>query len=514
MAPPPASLHEEPEAPERLDSPAKSFAKVTLELPSESNGLPNNHPETQNDSRNYKAVQSPGEYEGAGILDAPPSPTRGHKRLSSRSSRSSLRGAKTLKKNGSSDEKAEAVVYEKHEDGNGGQLTSVKPTEDYEKNLKTDEKEYKPITNGNKEEKSSKGEQELELTSGRVASAGWEKSGIRFAPLNVPFKRRLQTCAVLFHTLSVAVTLGWFFFLCAIPFLWPLLIPYLIYVLLSKAGTSGELSQRSDWLRRQKIWSLFASYFPARLHRTTELVPTRKYLFGYHPHGIISHGAFAAFGTEALGFSQLFPGIKNTLLTLESNFRVPLYRDYILRMGLASVSRESCENILSKGGADGEGMGRAITIVVGGARESLETQPGTLRLILNTRKGFVKLAIRTGADLVPVLGFGENDIYEQISPAEHPWVHHGQLFFKKVMGFTVPLFHARGIFNYDVGIMPYRRPMNIVVGRPIEVVKMTKPTQEYIDELHGKYCAELRLLWESWKDTFAKERIKELEIIE
>lgn len=177
MAPPPASLHEESEAPERLDSPPKSFAKVTLELPSEPNGLPNNHPGTQNDSRNYKAVQSPGEYEGAGILDAPPSPTRGHKRLSSRSSRSSLRGAKTLKKNGSSDEKAEAVVYEKHEDGNGGQLTSVKPTEDYEKNLKTDEKEYKPITNGKKEEKSSKGEQELELTSGRVASAGWEKSG-------------------------------------------------------------------------------------------------------------------------------------------------------------------------------------------------------------------------------------------------------------------------------------------------------------------------------------------------
>ena len=35
-------------------------------------------------------------------------------------------------------------------------------------------------------------------------------------------------------------------------------------------------------------------------------------------------------------------------------------------LGLASVSRESCENLLSRGGVDGEGMGRAITIVVGG----------------------------------------------------------------------------------------------------------------------------------------------------
>jgi 2-acylglycerol O-acyltransferase 2 len=86
------------------------------------------------------------------------------------------------------------------------------------------------------------------------------------------------------------------------------------------------------------------------LHRSQELPPTRKYIFGYHPHGIISHGAFAAFGTEALGFSQLFPGITNTLLTLDSNFRIPIYRDYALALGLASVSRESCENLLSKGG--------------------------------------------------------------------------------------------------------------------------------------------------------------------
>ena len=75
-------------------------------------------------------------------------------------------------------------------------------------------------------------------------------------------------------------------------------------------------------------------------------------------------------------------------------------------MGLASVSRESCENLLSRGGTNGEGMGRAITIVVGGARESLDAQPHSLRLVLKRRKGFVKLAIRTGADLVPVLCFG------------------------------------------------------------------------------------------------------------
>lgn len=319
---------------------------------------------------------------------------------------------------------------------------------------------------------------------------------------------------MLAHTLCIACFLTTFFLLAAVPLSWPVLIPYLLYILFSNAGTSGTLSHRSNLLRSSSVWSLFASYFPARLHRSAVLPPTRKYIFGYHPHGIISHGAFAAFATEALGFSQLFPGITNTLLTLDANFRVPFYRDYALAMGLASVSRESCENILSKGGANGEGMGRAITIVVGGARESLDSQPYNLRLVLKRRKGFIKLAIRTGADLVPVLAFGENDLYDVISSESHPMVHKGQMLVKKVLGFTVPLFHARGVFNYDVGLMPYRRPLNVVVGRPIKVIQQQEPDSRYVDEMHVQYVGELQRIWEEWKNQFARGRRGELEIVE
>ena len=191
---------------------------------------------------------------------------------------------------------------------------------------------------------------EESLASGRIAGRRWGESGIRFAPMNIPLQRRLQTLVVLLHTLCIAISVSIFFFLCAIPLFWPLLIPYMIYCLTSKASTSGSHSHRLEFMRRSPIWSLFASYFPARLYRTQELPPTRKYIFGYHPHGIISMGAFGAFATEAMGFSQLFPGIKNTLLTLDSNFRIPLYRDYALAMGISSVSKESCENLLTKGG--------------------------------------------------------------------------------------------------------------------------------------------------------------------
>lgn len=363
----------------------------------------------------------------------------------------------------------------------------------------------------------------LDDAAGRKAAArerermnAYRAGSIRFAPWNIPYRRRLQTVAVLAHSLSIAVTFSFFFFLCANPLLWPILIPYLLHMLLSKSAVDGRLRARSERFRRSPIWKFFGEYFPAELHKTHDLPPTRKYIFGYHPHGIISHGAFAAFATEALGFSEKFPGITNSLLTLDSNFRIPLYRDYILALGIQSVSKESIQAILTRGGPNGEGMGRAVTIVVGGARESLEAQPGTMHLVLAQRKGFVKMAVRTGADLVPVLAFGENDLYDQLSPQRHPTLHALQMWVLRTLKFTLPFLHGRGIFNYDVGLMPYRRPLNIVVGKPIPVRQARSEGEvdaKEVDRLHAQYVGELERMWEVYRGVFAKERREEMRVI-
>ncbi len=108
----------------------------------------------------------------------------------------------------------------------------------------------------------------------------------------------------------------------------------------------------------------------------------------------------------------------------------------------------------------------------------------------------------------------ENELYDQVQPEQHPLIHKAQLVIKKILGFTVPLFHARGVFNYDVGMMPYRRPLNIVVGRPIKVQQASKPEEAYVDELHDVYVKELERIWEEWKDEFAVERTGELQIVE
>ena len=57
--------------------------------------------------------------------------------------------------------------------------------------------------------------------------------------------------------------------------------------------------------------------------------------------------------------------------------------------------------------------GHASILIVGGALEALEGHTKEIRLVLNRRKGFIKLALRFGVDLVPTFSFGEQFIYTQ-----------------------------------------------------------------------------------------------------
>ncbi|KDQ61921.1 hypothetical protein JAAARDRAFT_66925 [Jaapia argillacea MUCL 33604] len=333
------------------------------------------------------------------------------------------------------------------------------------------------------------------------------QANIDFVPAKVPRKRRLQTLAVSIWALLMPITTFIFLILCSFPQLWPFIAVYLVWIFwIDKSPEQG--GRISPWFRSSRFWRYFAEYYPASLIKEYDLPPDRPYVFGYHPHGIIGMGAMATFATEATGFSTAFPGIIPHLLTLSSNFTTPIYRDIILALGICSVSKQSCSNILKKGN------GMAITIVVGGAAESLSARPGTANLTLRKRLGFIKVAIQHGAALVPVFSFGENDIYQQMPNQQGTTVYKIQKKFQSIFGFTLPLFHGRGMLNYNLGLMPYRKRIVSVIGRPIQCEKCDHPTLEEITRVQKEYIEELVRIWDTYKDSFARARKSELSIID
>ncbi|KAJ9106777.1 hypothetical protein QFC20_003961 [Naganishia adeliensis] len=275
----------------------------------------------------------------------------------------------------------------------------------------------------------------------------------------------------------------------SMPIFWPLIGPYLVWIFFFDKAP-GRGGRTSMWFRRWRVWEHFAGYYPVSVIKEADLPPDRPYVFGYHPHGIIGTGAFANFATDSTGFSTLFPGIKTHLLTLTSNFKIPFYRELLLWLGLCSVSKKSCANILR------QGPGSAITIVVGGAAESLAAHPGTNDLTLRKRLGFIKIAVREGAN------------------NRGTTVYKIQKQFQKLFGFTLPLFHGRGLFNYNLGLMPFRHPIVSVVGRPIHVKKNVDPPVALLEEYQKEYIEELMRIWEAYKDIYARNRTRELRLVE
>ncbi|NXV56937.1 MOGT2 acyltransferase, partial [Molothrus ater] len=238
----------------------------------------------------------------------------------------------------------------------------------------------------------------------------------------------------------------------------PLWLPALLYGLwlLADRDTPRRGGRPCAWVRAWPVWNHFRDYFPISLIRTVPLDPGRNYVFGFHPHGVLAAGAFGNFCTEATGFGRLFPGLQPRLLTLPCWFRLPLFRDYAMAGGLVSSEASSLEHLLAGPG------GLVAVIALGGPPEALEARPGALRLQLLRRTGFVRIALKYGTPLVPVFSFGENELFQQVPNPPGSRLRRLQARLQRLLGVALPLFHARGVFQYSFGLLPFRRPIHTV----------------------------------------------------
>jgi hypothetical protein len=165
-------------------------------------------------------------------------------------------------------------------------------------------------------------------------------------------------------------------------------------------------------------------------------------------------------------------------------------------MGICDASKESCNYILEKGN------GNSILLVLGGAKESLDAHPSNEYILtLKNRKGFVRIGLANGASLVPIFSFGENNLYGQVANPRGSRLRRIQLAIQKRMGYATPFFKGRGIFQYAIGFLPVRHPIDTYVGAPIQLPKLErdKITPEIVDKYHGEYMEALKRLFDTYK---------------
>ncbi|KAF1331267.1 Diacylglycerol acyltransferase, partial [Globisporangium splendens] len=159
-------------------------------------------------------------------------------------------------------------------------------------------------------------------------------------------------------------------------------------------------------------WDAIRSYFPLTLHQEEHFDASKRYLFVIHPHGIISFSAWLSFAADSAELSRKNSALDIAMATVNANFYIPFWRDVLLAMGLVDASFQLLTAVL--------GRGRSVAVVLGGAAEALDAHPNTNDIILDKRKGIVRLALSSGTPLVPVFVFGESDLFYQVESSTLP----------------------------------------------------------------------------------------------
>ncbi|GMR43059.1 hypothetical protein PMAYCL1PPCAC_13254 [Pristionchus mayeri] len=258
-------------------------------------------------------------------------------------------------------------------------------------------------------------------------------------------------------------------------------------------------SMPSLWFRTHAPYMAWAGdYFNYRIVKTEELPTDRNYIVGSHPHGLLCLGMFMSFSSYMAGITSLYNGIRFWSVTLAGQFFSPIRREIIMLAGIGAVTKRNIQWVVRR-----PEKGQAVSITIGGLNEAIVAAPGQYYLKLKDRKGFAKLALTEGADLVPMFHFGENEMYEAVEGICPIRLRNMQARLLRTFGFCPPLLIGRSMLGLPWGgLVPIQTRMESVIGGAIRVEKSAKPTDEEVDKLHAKYCEKLVDLFEAHKANY------------
>jgi len=236
----------------------------------------------------------------------------------------------------------------------------------------------------------------------------------------------------------------------------------------------------SSKLRTSFLVEDIIRYFNGRLVKTADIDPTKQYIFGYHPHGILPLAAMWATNSPSW---KLFQTSRDTVTLIASHlFRIPVTREFLAAAGAREVSRRSFQYAL--------GQGKSVVLIPGGMKEMQHSFSSTDEIVIyRSHKGFIKMAITHGVDLVPLFSFGETKLLDGAFPEL-------QKFCWRTLGLPFPLFVGR--WNLPV---PRPQQITILVGPSIPVKKNPEPTEEEVDEVWKQYFDALEKMFEQHKES-------------
>jgi 1-acyl-sn-glycerol-3-phosphate acyltransferase len=208
------------------------------------------------------------------------------------------------------------------------------------------------------------------------------------------------------------------------------------------------------------------------------------------PHGVFPYGNLLAMLTWPCYCGYHFHG-----LAADAALRVPIFKQILKSIGVIDASRTSARKALER-------WPHTIGISTGGVAEVFETNANDECILLRERVGLIKLAIRTGADLIPCYLFGNTKLLSCWSGEGIP---NGRKLLEKMsrkVGFALIIFHGR--FGLPI---PRRIPILSVKGKPVSTfqIQCEEPSPEQIQIIQERLIAEMEELFDKYKHLYGWE---------
>lgn len=132
-------------------------------------------------------------------------------------------------------------------------------------------------------------------------------------------------------------------------------------------------------------------------------------------------------------------------------FNLPLISDFFLKGGAVNANPRNAKALLKEG--------HCVLLAPGGIYEALVSRPGMKRIPWERRYGFVKVAIETGADIIPTYCTGLNEVYYNSD-----FLLKLRIKILELTRFSIPFF-------YGVGLLPFPYKLTHYIGKPISTKK-------------------------------------------
>lgn len=266
-------------------------------------------------------------------------------------------------------------------------------------------------------------------------------------------------------------------------------LPLLISILLPPMASTTIVS---TWLK--PMLSYF-QYQESLAQSNAELLDYaqnhRKFILCFQPHGVISYVGFCAAISMPPELRPMQSAVASSLL------QTPILKHLIGIFGLTNASKTNLIHQFT----NQPGIHGCIVLYVGGIAELFKCSRTEERLFLSKRKGFIKLALQQNVDIVPAYLFGNTSVLSV-------WTWGPLAALSRRCGVALTYF-------WGLGGLPIPRPQEQLLyarGKPLQLPHIPEPTQADIDHWHGKYCAQVRTLYESHQDKLPHYKHKKLYI--